>query len=166
MRSSSSSVPHLAPLDASSYDDFWSLFQQAMQAKTDSLLAALGLTAEEYERLPLEVGELLQIESEGATVGYVWLELRERELHVHALLLEPRYRGHGIGGRVLQSIIEAYGNAVDVVELGVEPGNAAARAVYERAGFTYVGERLGFLIMRRRLDTSMADTEPPGWPVL
>lgn len=33
----------------------------------------------------------------------------------------------------------------------LEPENVAALTVYERAGFEVVGERLGFLIMRRRL---------------
>ena len=141
----------LAPLDPDRYGEFRSLFEQAMPADVDEVLAALGLTREEYERLPPETGELRQVETDGGTAGYVWLEVRGRELHLHALLLRPEQRGRGLGGRVLQSLIDDYGDAVDVVELGVEPGNVAARTVYERAGFEYAGERLGFLIMRRSL---------------
>ncbi len=152
----SPSVPRLEPLEAGGYERFWSLFQESMSAGVDEFVAGLGISREEYERLPQEIGELRQIESDGETAGYLWLEVRGRELHVHALLLEPEHRGRGLGGRALESLVDTYTDEVDVVELGVEPDNAAARTVDERAGFEYVGERLGFLIMRRdvRLDKS------------
>ena len=149
----------LVPLDIGGYDEFWSLFQQAMPANADEVVAGLGIDPEEYERLPRETGELRQIRCGGDTTGYVWLEVRGRELHVHALLLRPEYRGRGLAGRLLELLVTMYREEVDVVELGVEPGNIAARTVYERAGFEYVGERLGFLVMRRRLRGDQANAE-------
>jgi ribosomal protein S18 acetylase RimI-like enzyme len=122
-----------------------------MPADAERIYAELGLTADEVARLPHEVGELREVEEDGATAGYVWLELRERTLHMHALLLEPEFRGRGIGGRVLCELEEEFCDRADEIELGVEPGNVPAMRLYERGGFERVGERLGFLIMRKRL---------------
>lgn len=122
-----------------------------MPAEAESVYAELGLTPERVAGLPHEVGELRTVEEDGVTAGYVWLELRERTLHVHALLLEPEFRGRGIGGRVLAGLEDEFRGRIDEVELGVEPGNTPALHLYERAGFEGVGERLGFLIMRKRL---------------
>jgi ribosomal protein S18 acetylase RimI-like enzyme len=43
------------------------------------------------------------------------------------------------------------------VELGVLPDNEQALGLYEKAGFERVGERLGFLIMRKRLPRGAGD---------
>jgi ribosomal protein S18 acetylase RimI-like enzyme len=132
-------------------DRFAELWAETMPADAERIYTELELTADDVARLPHEVGELREVEEDGATAGYVWLELRERTLHVHALLLEPEFRGRGIGGRVLYELEEEFRDRADDVELGVEPGNAPALRLYERAGFVRVGERLGFLIMRKRL---------------
>ena len=130
---------------------FAELFAEAMPPDAERVYAELGLTPERVAELPHEIGEVRPVEEDGATAGYVWLELRERTLHVHALLLEPRFRGRGIGGRVLSGLENEFRGKIDEVELGVEPGNAPALRLYERAGFERVGERLGFLIMRKRV---------------
>ena len=146
--------PRLVPLAEQDYEEFWSLFRATMPDDEDRVVAALGLTRERYERLPREVGELRRISDGGETAGYAWFEVRARTLHIHALLLRPAHRGRGLGGRVLRLLIETHRDDVDSVELGVEPGNVAARTLYEHAGFEYAGERLGFLIMRRSLRTT------------
>ena len=130
---------------------FAELWAETMPADAERIYAELGLTAEEVARLPYEVGELREVEDGGEVGGYVWIELRDRTLHVHALLLEPQFRGRGIGGRVLAGLEEEFRGRIDEMELGVEPGNAPALNLYERDGFERVGERLGFLIMRKRV---------------
>ena len=130
---------------------FAELWAETMPADAERIYAELGLTADEVARLPHEVGELREVEESGEVAGYVWIELRERPLHVHALLLEPQFRGRGVGGRVLAGLEQEFRGRIDEIELGVEPGNAVALHLYERAGFERVGERLGFLIMRKRL---------------
>jgi ribosomal protein S18 acetylase RimI-like enzyme len=132
-------------------DRFAELWAETMPADAERIYAELGLTTDEVARLPHEVGELREVEENGTTAGYVWLELRKRTLHVHALLLEPEFRGRGIGGRILAGLEDEFRGRIDEVELGVEPGNAPALRLYERAGFERAGERLGFLIMRKPL---------------
>jgi len=135
-------------------DGFAELWAETMPTDAERIYAELGLTADEVARLPYEVGELREVEEDGEVAGYVWIELRGRMLHVHALLLEPRFRGRGIGGRVLRELEAEFGNRADEVELGVEQGNEPAQRLYERSGFEPVGERLGFLILRKRLTGS------------
>jgi ribosomal protein S18 acetylase RimI-like enzyme len=132
-------------------DRFAELFAEAMPPDAERVYAELGLTPERVAELPREVGEVRTVEEDGSKAGYVWLELRERTLHVHALLLEEQFRGRGIGSRILAGLEDEFRGRVDEIELGVEPGNAAAMRLYERTGFERVGERLGFLIMRKRL---------------
>lgn len=132
-------------------DRFAELWAETMPADAERIYAELGLNAEEVARLPHEIGELREVGEDGAVAGYAWIELRERTLHVHALLLEPECRGRGIGGRVLSELEDEFRGRADAIELGVEPGNEPARRLYERSGFERVGERLGFLILRKRL---------------
>jgi ribosomal protein S18 acetylase RimI-like enzyme len=141
----------LRPLEDERYARFSALFAEFMPPDADAIYGELGLTPEDAARLPREVGELRQVELEGPVAGYAWIELRERTLHVHALLLEPEYRGVGLGARVLAELEDEFGDGADDVELGVLPGNEEALALYEKAGFERIGERLGFLIMRKRL---------------
>jgi ribosomal protein S18 acetylase RimI-like enzyme len=141
----------MRPLEEQRLPRFSELFAEFMPPGADEIYAELGLAPEEAARLPREVGELRQLDEDGQVGGYVWLELRERTLHVHALLLEEGFRGRGIGGNVLAALEEEFRGRADEVELGVEPGNERALRLYERTGFERVGERLGFLIMRKRL---------------
>lgn len=141
----------LRTLDEERFPRFAELFAEFMPPEADSVYAELELTPEEAARLPREVGELRQVELDGVVAGYAWIELRERTLHVHALLLEPEYRGVGLGARLLAELETEFCDRADVVELGVLPDNEPALGLYEKAGFEQVGERLGFLIMKKAL---------------
>ena len=140
---------NLAPLEEQRFPRFAELFAAFMPPDADEVYAELGFTPEEAARLPHEVGELRQVDEDGRAAGFVWLEVRERTLHVHALLLEEEFRGHGLGGRVLAELEDELRGRIDEVELGVLPDNERALSLYEKAGFERVGERLGFLIMRK-----------------
>jgi len=132
-------------------DRFAELFAETLPPNADELYAELGLSPEEAARLPLQIGELRQVVEDGEVAGYVWIELRNSTLHVHALLLEPQFRGRGLGARVLDDLEDEFADGIDEIELGVEPANERAVRLYESAGFERVDERLGFLIMRKQL---------------
>lgn len=138
-------------LEEERFDRFSELFAESMPANADEIYGELGLTREEAARLPREIGELRQVVDGGAVAGYLWLELRERTLHVHALLLEPEFRGRGIGARVLEELEDEFRARCDELELGVLPANERALHLYERAGFERTGDRLGFFVLRKRL---------------
>lgn len=139
------------PLEEERIDRFAELFAETMPPNADEIYAELGLSPEEAARLPLQIGELRQVVEEGEVAGYAWIELREPTLHVHALLLEPGFRGRGLGARVLDDLEDEFADRIEELELGVEPANRRAVRLYESAGFERVDERLGFVIMRKRL---------------
>jgi L-amino acid N-acyltransferase YncA len=67
-------------------------------------------------------------------------------------------RGQGGGSLLLGALIEnARARGIRALSLSVEDGNAAARSLYERAGFTVVG-RAG------NSDTMVLALEAPGAP--
>ena len=108
-----------------------------------------------FEQTMRETGEIRTVLLGGEDVGSVWIELRRRTLHLHALVLEPAARGSGVGGRVLAQLEREYRGRADELELGVQRGNEAARRLYEKSGPTEVESphaALGFQVLRRALD--------------
>jgi ribosomal protein S18 acetylase RimI-like enzyme len=140
-----------ARLEEQRFERFAELFAESMPPDADRIYAELGLTQEEAARLPQQIGELRQIVEQGEVVGYLWIELRDETLHVHALLLEPASRGRGFGARVLADLEDEFRDRIEEVELGVLPENERALALYEHAGFESIDERHGFFVMRKQL---------------
>lgn len=118
--------------------------------QSESALAFLGLTREQVAQVYRTTGEVRVVRDAGADVGYVWIEERNRKLHVHALILRPTARGRGIGTRVLQALRAEFSSRVDEIELGVQDANTAAIRFYERVGFQRIPAETapGFSIMR------------------
>jgi len=75
--------------------------------------------------------------------GCVWAI--DQELKINNLAVHPRWRGCGIGGRLLLALLE-FGAGEGCVEatLEVRPSNAAALRMYTRAGFRVIGRRRGY----------------------
>lgn len=61
------------------------------------------------------------------------------EYEIHTIGVDPAYQGRGIGGKMLDRLLEFA--ADDTVYLEVRTDNTAAIAMYERAGFVNVGLR-------------------------
>lgn len=61
------------------------------------------------------------------------------EYEIHTIGVDPAYQGRGIGGQMLDRLLEFA--ADDTVYLEVRTDNTAAIAMYERAGFVNVGLR-------------------------
>jgi ribosomal protein S18 acetylase RimI-like enzyme len=74
-----------------------------------------------------------------STVGFVAVELHhERSIgEIYMLAVDPAYQGGGIGTALTEYAldwIKDAGMAVAMVETGGDPGHAAARRTYEKAG--------------------------------
>lgn len=73
--------------------------------------------------------------------GFCAVDLPKDEAHgeIYMLAVSPDRQGHGIGtsltAHAIQQIRDA-GRELVVVNTGADPGHAAARATYEKAGFT------------------------------
>ncbi|HVP74702.1 MAG TPA: GNAT family N-acetyltransferase [Gaiellaceae bacterium] len=152
MSSSSSSEVSLAPAGVD--DRFLRRFESSFVGGMEPVLEAMGVGRAELEQTMRETGEIRTVLVGEEDVGSVWLELRERTLHLHALVLDPGARGSGIGGRVLAQLEQEFRDRADELELGVQRGNEAARRLYEKTGFIEVESphaEPGFKILRRRL---------------
>ena len=116
-------------------------------------LALLEMTWPQFEALVAARGEVRAIEVGGAVAGYVWIEQRGRDLHLHAIIVLAPRRGRGVGSAALRALEAEFVGHVDAVELGVEEGNARARAWYLRQGYrvSRLLPELGFGVMRKAL---------------
>ena len=81
----------------------------------------------------------------GPLVAFACVWVIDQELKINNLAVHPRWRGRGIGGRMLESVLEI-GARQGCIEatLEVRPSNAPALGMYSRAGFQVVGRRRGY----------------------
>ena len=89
------------------------------------------------------------IEVDGVPAGRLYVHRRPKEIRLVDIALLPRFRGTGIGTRLLAELIaEAKGRGVSLT-IHVEMSNPARR-LYERLGFAPVEEHGVYLLMERR----------------
>ena len=78
-------------------------------------------------------------------IGYAVLSTGAGEAHVLNLCVAEPYRCRGIGGALLEHLLEfAKGLAVSDVFLEVRPSNPAAIRLYQAHGFSQIGVRPGY----------------------
>ena len=85
------------------------------------------------------------VDPEGALVGTVTGvgDPHERDgREVVAMWVEPEWRGQGVGGALLDAVVEwARAEGAASIALWVADGNDDARRLYERRGFVDTGQR-------------------------
>lgn len=80
-------------------------------------------------------------EVDGTVAGFVAIELHHPERNmgeISMLAVDPDYQGGGIGTALTEFALERLeeaGMKVAMVETGGDPGHAAARRTYEKAGY-------------------------------
>lgn len=128
---------------------------------TQSAFEHLGITHEEFIQLYHRTGETRSIRNGDHLVGFVWIEHRGRELHIHGIIVLEEWRGRGIGAEVLRLLeIEFCGDA-DTIELGVQTSNSGARRFYQRMGFRAIDREIpkGFVVLHKLI--TLNGTAPP-----
>lgn len=100
--------------------------------------------------------------------GFVLARALAGEAEILTLAVRPAARGRGLGARLVQAAMtEAARRGADALFLEVAADNAAALALYRRAGFEPVGRRAGYyrrpgaapmdaLVLRRTLTPGTA----------
>jgi [ribosomal protein S18]-alanine N-acetyltransferase len=76
----------------------------------------------------------------GAICGYLICSKYDRVYHLMNIAVDPSVRRHGLGQRLLESLIERAGPE-ESYTLEVRTSNAPAIALYERFGFRSAGTR-------------------------
>ncbi len=79
---------------------------------------------------------------EERAIGYGILSVAAGEAHILNLCVDPRFRAHGHGERLLDEML-AMARGADVAEifLEVRPSNETALALYKKKGFHQVASR-------------------------
>jgi ribosomal protein S18 acetylase RimI-like enzyme len=91
--------------------------------------------------LAAKVGRVWVADVDGTAVGFVAIELHHPERSVgeiSMLAVDPDHQGGGIGTALAEFALdrlEDAGMKVAMVETGGDPGHAAARRTYEKAGY-------------------------------
>src|ERR671911_2079046 len=86
-------------------------------------------------------GRVWVAEVDGTAVGFVAIELHHPEHsmgEISMLAVDPDHQGSGIGTALTEFALERLeeaGMTVAMVETGGDPGHAAARRTYEKAGY-------------------------------
>ncbi|MGQ0826097.1 MAG: ribosomal protein S18-alanine N-acetyltransferase [Actinomycetota bacterium] len=78
-------------------------------------------------------------------IGYAGLMMSVTDGHVTTIAVDPEWHRHGVGTRLLIALArEAIERDAKAMTLEVRLSNTAARAMYQRFGFTAVGVRKGY----------------------
>jgi ribosomal protein S18 acetylase RimI-like enzyme len=88
------------------------------------------------------------IEVGGEPAGRLYVYRSPSDIRIMDIALAPAYRGRGIGGGLLRSLIAEAQASGRTISIHVEVNNPARR-LYERLGFTPVGEHGVYLLMKR-----------------
>jgi len=104
-------------------------FEASFIGGMEPVLAAMGMSPDEFERRMAETGVVRTVEVDGGKAGFVWTELRGRTLHVHALLLDEAFRGPGIGSTVLRLLDGIRLNVVVRSTASGHSGSPSSRSV-------------------------------------
>ena len=83
--------------------------------------------------------EFLVIEREGQPIGRLYRDLRADEIRLVDIALLAAERGSGVGGRLIQDILDEARDLEVEVRIHVERTNPARR-LYDRLGFSLVEE--------------------------
>jgi [ribosomal protein S18]-alanine N-acetyltransferase len=86
---------------------------------------------------------------DGTTVIGALNTLLRRDGHtarLYSLAVDPQQRGRGIGGLLVRQLAEQLSSAITVLSLEVRSDNLAARALYERLGFTLYENLPGYYL--------------------
>lgn len=78
------------------------------------------------------------ITADGADVGLLDVEHRPGEIYLARIEIDPRCQGHGIGTRLIRTLIEEAASKGQDLVLDVLAVNHRAQALYQRLGLTEV----------------------------
>lgn len=89
----------------------------------------------------------------GKPVGRLYVDRREDEIRIIDIALLTEARGQGLGGRLLEELLEEAGREGKAVSIHVERNNPALR-LYHRLGFQSVEDQGVYYLMEWRSDAA------------
>jgi len=86
------------------------------------------------------------IQQAGLDIGRLYVDRRPAEIRIIDIALMPDYRGKGVGGEIMQSLLDEAADCSKSVTIHVEHNNPALR-LYKRLGFRQVEDQGVYLLM-------------------
>ena len=94
--------------------------------------------------------QCLVLDREQRVIGYGILSIAAGEAHILNLCVDPLFRSHGYGERLLDEILQRSRTAlVREIFLEVRPSNKTALALYRKKGFHQVANRPAYYQARQ-----------------
>jgi N-acetylglutamate synthase-like GNAT family acetyltransferase len=90
-------------------------------------------------------------EEKGDVIGFVHLILKENAILLQGLGVEPEWREHGVGGRLLDSAVRFCDRKRMDILLKVKPTNPALN-LYHKKGFTLKKIQDVYILERKRVN--------------
>ncbi|KGE79497.1 ribosomal-protein-alanine N-acetyltransferase [Halomonas sp. ND22Bw] len=88
---------------------------------------------------------VLGLEDAAGLIGHAVVSRQPFDAELESILIAPERRGEGLAGKLLAAVVErAREGGAERLLLEVRAGNAAAIALYRRAGFAEDGRRRGY----------------------
>jgi len=101
------------------------------------------------------------IVKDGEDVGRLYVARMHNEIRLMDIALLTEFRGHGIGGRLIQELLAEADRVRKFISLHVEEQNPAKR-LYERLGFKVAGE-VGVYQLMHWIPEGLTPVYPPDW---
>lgn len=80
-------------------------------------------------------------------IGRLYVDRREREHRIIDISILPEFRGQGIGGSIMQDLLDEASQVNKPVTIHVEQNNPAMR-LYERLGFQMIEDQGVYFLMQ------------------
>ena len=130
-------------------DFLYNLHRVAMKTYVEEIWGWDEGWQKEYFRQKFDPAAIEIIRFDGKDVGAVVIEQRDTEVYISNIEILPEYQNRGIGMGIIREALAAAEQAEKPVALQVLKVNRA-RGLYERLGFSVVGETQTHYFMRSR----------------
>jgi ribosomal protein S18 acetylase RimI-like enzyme len=155
----------IRPMRADDIDAIASLSLRAWAPVFDSLRATMGVRLFDYfyhgdwrtyqdadVRRACGAHRVLVAEREGEVLGFTAIDVSDgrTEGEIYMLAVDPSAQRLGVGAALTTAAVDVIrdaGFAIAMVGTGGDPGHAAARATYRKAGFTPVPSEHLYLLL-------------------
>ncbi len=138
----------LAPAAPKHFDFALSLYLRTMQSYTAALMTWDEQKQREAFQAQWRPQDARIVRLGEADIGWLQVETAEAEIWLRSFYIAPEHQRRGVGSEVLRRLIEEQAASRKPLALAVLKNNPARR-LYERFGFSVIGEDGVKLLMRR-----------------
>lgn len=138
MRSNARTAIAIRPMRPDDLDQVMAIEERSFTLPWRRKMFEAELTGNPFASLAVAIGP------NDAVLGYICIWVVFDELHLMTLSVHPDCRRRGIGEELVRWALDCGRGRVRLATLEVRAGNAAARALYEKFGFSATATRPGY----------------------